>query len=429
MKKINTSPISGMQELLPLEQATFNKFKKEIEEVFSHHGFLNIETPTIDRSEVLFAKAGGDTEKQIYRVVKTEETAKDADQALRFDHTVPLARYVTEHESNLTFPFRVTQTGRNFRGERAQRGRFREFYQLDIDVVGRNELPVEYDADVILTLFEALETLKLPKKIVRVSNRKILSGLLEEYNLDHLGKEIFNIIDHAEKVPVSATKEKMLSLGIGEENVEKLLEFIEISGNLKTVKEKFSALKVENEKFLAGVNELEKVLGLLEKEGLEETAIADMKIIRGLDYYTGTVFETMLPDYKEIGSICSGGRYENLAGLYTDQKFPGVGGSIGLTRLFFILNEYKLIENEKENPVDLAIIPFSEDQFEFAFSLAKKFRDEGKKVDLVLSNKKLGDKMKYASKVARFGIVIGEDEVKTGKFRIKNFETGEQVSA
>ena len=418
-----------MQELLPLEQATFNKFKKEIEEVFSHHGFLNIETPTIDRSEVLFAKAGGDTEKQIYRVVKTEETAKDADQALRFDHTVPLARYVTEHESNLTFPFRVTQTGRNFRGERAQRGRFREFYQLDIDVVGRNELPVEYDADVILTLFEALETLKLPKKVVRVSNRKILSGLLEEYNLDHLGKEIFNIIDHAEKVPVSATKEKMLSLGIGEENVEKLLEFIEISGNLKTVKEKFSALKVENEKFLAGVNELEKVLGLLEKEGLEETAIADMKIIRGLDYYTGTVFETVLPDYKEIGSICSGGRYENLAGLYTDQKFPGVGGSIGLTRLFFILNEYKLIENEKENPVDLAIIPFSEDQFEFAFSLAKKFRDEGKKVDLVLSNKKLGDKMKYASKVARFGIVIGEDEVKTGKFRIKNFETGEQVSA
>ena len=154
-----------------------------------------------------------------------------------------------------------------------------------------------------------------------------------------------------------------------------------------------------------------------------------MKIIRGLDYYTGTVFETMLPDYKEIGSICSGGRYENLAGLYTDQKFPGVGGSIGLTRLFFILNEYKLVENEKENPVDLAIIPFSEDQFEFAFSLAKKFRDEGKKVDLVLSNKKLGDKMKYASKVARFGIVIGEDEVKTGKFRIKNFETGEQVSA
>ncbi len=429
MKKINTSPISGMQELLPLEQATFNKFKKEIEEVFSHHGFLNIETPTIDRSEVLFAKAGGDTEKQIYRVVKTEETAKDADQALRFDHTVPLARYVTEHESNLTFPFRVTQTGRNFRGERAQRGRFREFYQLDIDVVGRNELPVEYDADVILTLFEALETLKLPKKVVRVSNRKILSGLLEEYNLDHLGKEIFNIIDHAEKVPVSATKEKMLSLGIGEENVEKLLEFIEISGNLKTVKEKFSALKVENEKFLAGISELEKVLGLLEREGLEETAIADMKIIRGLDYYTGTVFETMLPDYKEIGSICSGGRYENLAGLYTDQKFPGVGGSIGLTRLFFILNEYKLIENEKENPVDLAIIPFSEDQFEFAFSLAKKFRDEGKKVDLVLSNKKLGDKMKYASKVARFGIVIGEDEVKTGKFRIKNFETGEQVSA
>ncbi|MBQ7802792.1 histidine--tRNA ligase [Candidatus Saccharibacteria bacterium] len=429
MKKLNTSPISGMQELLPLDQSVFNKFKREIEGVFHSHGFLEIETPTIDRSEILFAKAGGDTEKQIYKVVKTEETASDADQALRFDHTVPLARYVAEHESNLAFPFRVTQIGRNFRGERAQKGRFREFYQADIDVIGRNDLPLEYDAEIIVTLFNALGKLNLPEKLVRISNRKILSGLLEEYNLDHLSKEIFNIIDHAEKVPAPVTKEKFLNLGIGEENVEKLLGFIEISGKLEEVRPKFKELNVENEKFRTGVEELLYVLSLLEKQGLSGSATADMKIIRGLDYYTGTVFETILPAYKEIGSVCSGGRYENLAELYTDQKFPGVGGSIGLTRLFFVLNEYGLISEEKENPVDLALIPFSKDEFEFVFSLAEKFRAEGKTVDIVFSGKKLGDKLKYASKVARFGIVIGEDEVKTGNYRIKNFETGEQVSA
>ena len=249
-----------MQELLPLDQSVFNKFKREIEGVFHSHGFLEIETPTIDRSEILFAKAGGDTEKQIYKVVKTEETASDADQALRFDHTVPLARYVAEHESNLAFPFRVTQIGRNFRGERAQKGRFREFYQADIDVIGRNDLPLEYDAEIIVTLFNALGKLNLPEKLVRISNRKILSGLLEEYNLDHLSKEIFNIIDHAEKVPAPVTKEKFLNLGIGEENVEKLLGFIEISGKLEEVRPKFKELNVENEKFRTGVEELLYVL-------------------------------------------------------------------------------------------------------------------------------------------------------------------------
>ncbi|MBR3257288.1 histidine--tRNA ligase [Candidatus Saccharibacteria bacterium] len=427
MKKLNTSPISGMQELLPSEQAIFDNFKRKIEEVYHRFGFLRIETPLIDRSEILFAKAGGETEKQIYKVVKTEETADSADQALRFDHTVPLARYVAEHENELQFPFRVSQVGRNYRGERAQKGRFREFYQLDIDVVGRNSLPIEYDAEVISALVSALEELKLPNILVRISNRKILSGFLEALNLNHLSGEIFSIIDHAEKVPEEKTREKLVGLNIGDENVVKITTFIGICGSLEGVQEKFTELGIENEKFSEGIEELKKVVELLKLQGFDKQVSVDMKIVRGLDYYTGTVFETVLSEHREIGSICSGGRYENLAGLYTDQILPGVGGSIGLTRLFFLMRELGLVEENAEKSVEIAIIPFSEEHFNYCFELAKKFREKGKSVDLVFVDKKLSDKMKYASKVARFGIVIGDNEIKTGKLSIKNFETGEQA--
>lgn len=429
MKKMNTSPISGMQELLPEKQAIFNKYKREIEDVYKSFGFFEIETPTIDRSEILFAKAGGETEKQIYKVVKTEESEDSADQALRFDHTVPLARYVAEHESDLTFPFKVTQIGKNFRGERAQKGRFREFYQCDIDVVGRNELPIEYDAEVINTLFSALSKLKLPGLLVRISNRKILSGLLEGLNLNHLSQEIFSIIDHSEKVSESITKERLNGLGIGEDFIKVLEKFIGFSGEISEVAIKLRDLGIESEKFNQGIEELEKVFVALEKYGLKENIVADMRIVRGLDYYTGTVFETILKDYKEIGSVCSGGRYENLAGLYTDQILPGVGGSIGLTRLFFLMNEYGLLDNSIETKVDYAIVPFSGEQYGFCFELAKKYREEGKSVDLVFSNKKIGDRIKYASKVAKFGIVVGENEVESGKVTAKNFETGEIIPA
>ena len=419
-----------MQELLPKEQAVFNKFKDSVREVYKHHGFLEIETPMIDRAEVLFAKAGGETEKQIYKVIKTEESADDADQALRFDHTVPLARYVVEHESDLAFPFRVTQIGRNFRGERAQKGRFREFYQADIDVIGRNELAVEYDAEVILTLSEALDAMHLPKKLVRVSNRKILAGFLEELNLQEVAKEIFAIVDHAEKVPLEKTCEWLGELAIGEERVTNVLAFIGIAGARTEVIAKLNSLGFENEKFKEGVKELNKVLSILEKQGLAESAIADMKIVRGLDYYTGTVFETILPDYKEIGSICSGGRYENLAELYTDQKFPGVGGSIGLTRLFYVLNEYNLVHEDDTKRERYAIVPFGNEKAEIdiAYKVAADLRGNGKDVDVVFSDKKLGDKIKFAGKTADYLIVIGENEVKTGEINVKNLATGETVN-
>lgn len=417
-----------MQELLPTDQAIFNKYKESIREVYRHHGFLEIETPTIDRAEILFAKAGGETEKQIYKVVKTEEADDSADQALRFDHTVPLARYVVEHESDLTFPFKVTQVGRNFRGERAQKGRFREFYQCDIDVVGRNSLPVAYDAEVILTLYEALHRMTPKDKLVRISNRKIVSGFLEELNLQEVAKEIFAIIDHAEKVEPEKVTAWLTELNIGEERVAQVLDFMNIAGDRAMMRARLEALNIENVKFREGVGELSQVMEILESQGLAKKIVADMKIVRGLDYYTGTVFETILVNYPQVGSICSGGRYENLAELYSDQKFPGVGGSIGLTRLFSVFEECNLTgeRQETKKPVDLAIIPLEAAQQTYCMTLAQAFREEKRvSVDTIFSEKKLGDRIKYAAKIAQKVAIIGETEAQNGIFNVKDLTTGE----
>lgn len=427
MKKINTSPISGMQELTPLKQALFDQLKNQIVEVYHAHGFLNIETPLIDRTEILLAKAGGDTEKQIYKVIKTNESADSADQALTFDHTVPLARYVVEHENDLTFPFKVTQPGKSFRGERAQKGRFREFYQLDVDVIGRNHLVLAYDAEIVKTAYDALKTFIKKDLKIRLSNRKILSGLLIELGIEEKTDIIFSVIDHAEKVSKEKTMEAFFAAGLSENETDKLTQFMMINGNRETVLEKLGQLNIENETFNLGVQELDFVLSLLEKQGLRDIAIADMLIIRGLDYYTGSVFETILPEYREIGSICSGGRYENLASYYTDQKFPGVGISIGLTRLFYVLNENNLLENFNEKPVDLVLIPFSESEYEFTLNLAEKLRGCNKKIDINFTDRKIGDKFTYAAKIAKFASVIGENEVKTGNIEIKNLKTGEKL--
>lgn len=420
MKKINTSPISGMQELLPRQQFNFDRLKAGTAKVFRHHGYQMIETPVIDRTEILLAKAGGDTEKQIYKVVKTTEAAEGADQALRFDHTVPLARYVVEHENDLPFPFKVSQIGRNFRGERAQKGRFREFYQCDIDVVGRGELPVAYDADVIATLTEVLSTVfGLAELRVRVSNRKLLTGFCESLRLSENTKVISSIIDHAEKVPVEKTLAAFEEEGIDPLKIEHLTSFMNISGTREEVIPKLREMRVQNEMFLAGIDELEQVLMMLERQGASEKVVADMLIIRGLDYYTGTVFETFIPGHEDIGSVCSGGRYENLAGLFTDQKLPGVGGSIGLTRLYFILREYGLLREAEAKPVDVALVPLSANEYLFAFDYAKKLRGEGKAVEVVLIDRRLGDKMKYAAKIAEMVGVIGANEVERGEVELR----------
>ena len=422
MKKMNTSPISGMQELLPEAQAKFDKLKDKISEVYYRHGFLNIETPMIDRCEILLAKAGGDTEKQIYKVFKTAETVEDGNQALRFDHTVPLARYVVEHENDLAFPFKVSQIGRNFRGERAQRGRFREFYQCDVDVVGRGSLPLYYDADVIATLLDAFLGFELDTPVVaRVSNRKILSGLIEEYGLEKKAEKVFGIIDHIEKLSEEETSVALREIGCDDEQIKGIRNFLSIAGPCEEVVKRLNDLGIKNETFILGVKELDEVLRWLELDGYGEMVQADMKIVRGLDYYTGTVFEFNLSEYKQIGSVCGGGRYENLAGYFTDQKLPGVGGSIGLTRLFYVLAENNLTKSQIEKPIDVAVTPITKNELPFAIKLARELREKGERVIVVATDKRLGDKLTYAAKIAKSAIVIGENEAKTGNFEIKKF--------
>ena len=416
MKRINTSAISGMQELLPNTQIIFNTIKDQIARMYHLHGYQYIETPTIERTDILLAKAGGDTEKQIYKVVKTAETADEADQALRFDHTVPLARYVVEHESDLTFPFKVTQIGRNFRGERSQK----------VDVIGRNTLSIAYDADVVETAYAALKTFIKPKMLIRISNRKILSGFLEALDLAEISKDIFDVIDHAEKVTAEQTKSALEALKISADKIAKILDFIKINGERETAVAALHALEIKNAQFEAGVAEIDFVLKTLEQHGLAGVAIADMLIIRGLDYYTGTVFETILPEYKGIGSICSGGRYENLASNYTDQSFPGVGISIGLTRLFYILESNQMLGEFQSTSVDYVLIPLSDAEYGFTSQVAEALRKEGKSVDILYSDKKLGDKMKYASKNAKYVGVIGENEAESRSVEFKQLITGEK---
>ena len=428
MKKFNTSPLSGMQELLPTEQAIFDKLKQNISDVYHRHGFLSIETPIIERTDILLAKAGGDTEKQIYFVNKTAESADAPDQALRFDHTVPLARYIVEHNNDLAFPFQVTQINRNFRGERAQRGRFREFYQCDADIIGREKLPIAYDAKVIACIYEALKTFNLPKMRIRISNRKVLSGFLETLGLEAKATEISEIIDHAEKIPVEASREKLANLGLSEEQVQKITDFMFTRGDYETAKQKLSEILGGNlEKVQEGLEELRIVTSLLNKQCEDANIDVDFMIIRGLDYYTGTVFETMLEDYREIGSIASGGRYENLASNFTEQSFPGVGGSIGLTRLFFVLRESNLLDMNTSQPVDYVLLPLSANEYEASFELAQKLRADGKTVDVDLTERKLGDRFNRAGKIANFAVVIGNDEVIAQKYKAKNLKTGETI--
>ena len=426
MKKFNTSPLSGMQELLPTEQAVFDQLKQNISDVYHHYGFLNIETPIIERTDILLAKAGGDTEKQIYMVSKTAESADSADQALRFDHTVPLARYVVEHNNDLAFPFQVTQINRNFRGERAQRGRFREFYQCDADIIGREKLPITYDAKVIACIYDALKTFKLPKMLIRISNRKVLAGFLESLGLSDKTSDISNVIDHAEKVPVEKSTAALHELELNDEQVDKVIAFMFTRGDYEEIEKKLSEIMGDITPISEGLAELKAVFDILAKKGTGN-CIIDFMIIRGLDYYTGTVFEIMLEDYREIGSISGGGRYENLASNFTDQKFPGVGGSIGLTRLFYVLNEFNLINIDTKQPVDYVILPISKNEYEDSFELADKLREQGNTVDVDLSNRKLGDKFNRASKISNFAIVIGNDEVLSGNYQAKNLKTGELI--
>ena len=422
-KQIKVIPrtLPGFMELKPNEQILFDQIKEKIEESYKRFGFLPLDTPILELSEVLLAKAGGETEKQIYRFTRGD------DLAMRFDLTVPLAKYVSKNYGELQFPFRRYQIGKVYRGERPQKGRFREFYQADIDIIGDGELSIMNDAEIPSIIYTTFKSLGFDDFTIRINNRKILNGLFEYLNIVELSTEIMRIIDKLEKIGKENVKLELLKLNIEEETVVKILEFISISGNNEEKIEALEKLNIKNEVFEKGLFELKEVVRYIRLFGVpEENFSIDLTIARGLDYYTGTVYETFLDNYREIGSVCSGGRYDNLAENYTDKSLPGVGIAIGVTRLFDQLNDLKLIKIEKESISDVLVISTSDDVSE-CLPIANTFRKEGINTEVYMNDKKMKAKFKYADRLKiPYVAIIGEDELKENKVSLKNLVTGKQ---
>lgn len=422
MNKTEPRTLPGFMELMPNEQILFEQMKQKIEKTYQKFGFLPLDTPILELSEVLLAKAGGETEKQIYRFDKG-----DTDISMRFDLTVPLAKYVAKNYGNLSFPFRRYQIGKVYRGERAQKGRFREFYQCDIDIIGDGELSVINDAELPSVIYNVFKELGFDDFTICINNRKILNGLFESLEQKENSVEILRIIDKIEKIGKEAVIEELEKIKVSKESINKIISFIEIDGTTDEKIEKLNNLNIENETFKLGLEELTQVVKYVRLFGIPDSNFkVDLTIARGLDYYTGTVYETFLNQYRELGSICSGGRYENLAEYYTDKKLPGVGISIGLTRLFYKLNELNLINAKKKSIADVLVIPMIEDM-NVPIKIANDLRKQGINTEIFLNDKKLKAKMKYADKLEiPFVIVVGEDEVDSGIVKIKDMITGNE---
>ena len=411
MQTVKPRTMSGFLELLPKEQKVFNSMKEKVESVLRLNGLASLDTPILELSEILLAKAGGETEKQIFRLIKG-----DTDMTMRFDLTVPLAKYVSLYKNELTFPFRRYQIGKVFRGERPQKGRLREFYQCDADIIGDGDLPIEADAEVISILSNIYSALKVDAEIL-VSNRKILLGLFEEENLKEKQNEILSLLDKCEKMGKDACFKEVKELaGNSAEKIFKIFE-------MKSLEELKNS-GVQNETYKEGVSELEKVLSLLDVMNIKNAKL-NLSIIRGLDYYTGTVFEGRLKEFPAI-SIGGGGRYENLASYFSSSKMPGVGFGMGLTRLFVLLKELGKLEIGGESYSRLAIIPIGDTE-SFSFNMAVKLRAENVPCE-VLYSRSFKARMNAANKMGvPYIIVVGEDEVVSGIFGVKNMQTGETV--
>ena len=422
MNKVDPRTLPGFMELMPDKQILFNQMKEKIQKTYEKYGFLPIDTPVIEASKVLLAKAGGETEKQVYSFTKG-----DSELTLRFDLTVPLAKYVAQYQGQLSFPFRRYQIGKVYRGERAQRGRYREFYQCDIDIIGDGELNIINDAEIPSIIYDVFNELGLGKFTIRINNRKILNGIFEYINAKEVSQDIMRTIDKIEKIGEDKVKEELEELNLSKENAEFILDFIKISGTTDEKLEALSKLNVENQNFVKGLEELKEVVKYIRAFGVpDDYFMIDLSIARGLDYYTGTVYETFLDEYKSIGSVCSGGRYNDLAGYYTEKKLPGVGMSIGLTRLFFILDDLGLIKTNKNSISDILIISMVEDLTP-SIEIANSLRKAGINTEIYFDNKKIKAKFKYADKLKiPYVIVIGEDEIASGKLTFKNMETGDQ---
>ena len=422
MDIIKPSTIAGVMELLPEDQAVFDRMKNTIEDTFKDYGFLAIDTPVIEKNEILFAKGGGETEKQIFEIA-----SESKDMSLRFDLTVPLARYVSEHLSELNFPFKRYQIGKVYRGERNQKGRYKEFYQADIDIIGNNSLSIYNDALLARVIFEAFNRINFPNITFHINNRKLLNGFFKSIEIED-STEVLRTIDKKDKIGLDKTRDLLVDL-IGEEKANKTLEFINASEDNEKVLKKLTDF-AGNDLYLEGLDELKTVYEYMVKFGVADKNIKiDLAITRGLDYYTSTVYETFIDGYESIGSVCSGGRYENLASNFTKQNLPGVGMSIGLTRLFYQLQELGLVEEEKTSKADLLILPMDKEFNFYAIDVLYKLKALGKKADIYLEEGKFKKKINYADKInAKYVVIIGEEEASKNEVSIKNMETGEQFN-
>ena len=417
--------LSGFMELLPARQVQMERIMDILRRSYSLYGFTPLDTPLIEASEVLLAKGGGDTEKQIYRFTKG-----DTDLSLRFDLTVPLAKYVALHYAELTFPFRRFQIGKVYRGERAQRGRFREFYQADIDIIGDSKLDITNEAEIPAIIYKTFSTLGLKRFQIRVNNRKILNGFYSMLGLTEKSGDIMRTVDKLEKIGAEKVKAILMSEGIDltEEQADEILKFIAISGSNTEVLSALEGYQGRDEVFDLGLAELNTVVKYLSAFGVpEENFAVDLTIARGLDYYTGTVYETTMLYHPEIGSICSGGRYDNLAEYYTEKQLPGVGISIGLTRLFFVLEDQGLLNDDLLTaPADVLVLPMTED-LSAAIAAATALRESGIRTQIHAEQKKFKQKLSYADKLGiPYALLLGEDEIAQNKVALKDLTTGEQ---
>ena len=425
MDIIKPRTLSGFMELLPGKQIRFEKMLEILRTTYASYGFAPLDTPVIEDAQILLAKGGGETEKQIYRFTKG-----DSDLALRFDLTVPLAKYVALHYNELAFPFRRFQISKVYRGERAQRGRFREFYQADIDIIGDGKLDILNEAEIPAIIYKVFRGFGLSRFQIRVNNRKILNGFYAMLGLSEKSGDIMRTVDKLDKI--GADKVKLILLedcGLTDDQADEILRFIAITGSNAQVLSALEGYADRNEMFDQGLSELKAVTVNLAAFGVPEANFAvDLTIARGLDYYTGTVYETTLLDHPEIGSVCSGGRYDNLAGYYIDKALPGVGISIGLTRLFYVLDEQGLLNPALPSaPADALVLPMT-DSPAAAIALAETIRSAGLRVQLYGEQKKFKQKMAYANKLeVPFVVLLGEDEIAEGVCSVKNMATGEQV--
>lgn len=422
-KKILTNPLSGFMELLPAEQILFNSMAQTIQKNYELYGFSPLDTPVLERAEVLLAKAGGDTEKQIYRFTKG-----DTDLAMRFDQTVPLARFVANNYSKLTFPYRRYVIAKSYRGERPQAGRFREFYQADIDVIGDTDLSLQYDGELPSIIYSVFTELGFDRFTIFINNRKIIQGVFEALGVMDQSKPITQSIDRLDKIGTKGVKTQLEDMALTKEVIDALFSFVSIKGTSDDMLTQLENMPVNSELLSEGIEDLRTVLAIIRKLGVpEEFFQVNFSIARGLDYYTGTVYETRLDDCPEIGTICAGGRYEDLASSYTERKLPGVGMSIGLTRLFDQLLLRGLIKSGSSSTSKVLIVPLM-DNLAKSLEIASALRKAGISTEVSYVQGKMDKKLKYATKLGiPYALFVGEDEVANGLYGLKDLEKRSQT--